>query len=100
MGEAPNLPASVNLARHIAECPNLFPEVNIFFNNHLLKVHNFCTKVFTKFIFLKSGKIKVQLIPLCDHFSPKSHLVKIFTKLSVVCITCSTYLRQQTTILF
>jgi len=30
MGEAPNLPASVNLARHIAECPTLFPEVNIF----------------------------------------------------------------------
>ncbi|CAJ1972961.1 unnamed protein product [Sphenostylis stenocarpa] len=27
MGEAPNLPASVNLARHIAECPNLFPEI-------------------------------------------------------------------------
>jgi hypothetical protein len=30
MGEAPNLPAAVNLARHIAECPTLFPEVNIF----------------------------------------------------------------------
>lgn len=27
MGEAPNLPASVNLARHIAECPTLFPEI-------------------------------------------------------------------------
>ncbi|XP_072056540.1 uncharacterized protein [Arachis hypogaea] len=27
MGEAPTLPASVNLARHIAECPNLFPEI-------------------------------------------------------------------------
>uniref|UniRef100_A0A0R0K1H7 Importin N-terminal domain-containing protein n=1 Tax=Glycine max TaxID=3847 RepID=A0A0R0K1H7_SOYBN len=27
MGEAPNLPASVNLARHIGECPNLFPEI-------------------------------------------------------------------------
>ncbi|XP_019414777.1 PREDICTED: exportin-7 isoform X2 [Lupinus angustifolius] len=27
MGEAPNLPASINLARHIAECPNLFPEI-------------------------------------------------------------------------
>ncbi|PNX72181.1 exportin 7 [Trifolium pratense] len=27
MGEAPNLPAAVNLARHIAECPTLFPEV-------------------------------------------------------------------------
>lgn len=27
MGEAPNLPASVNLVRHITECPNLFPEI-------------------------------------------------------------------------
>ncbi|KAK7409753.1 hypothetical protein VNO78_00042 [Psophocarpus tetragonolobus] len=27
MGEAPNLSASVNLARHISECPNLFPEI-------------------------------------------------------------------------
>ncbi|XP_025666337.2 uncharacterized protein [Arachis hypogaea] len=27
VGEAPTLPASVNLARHIAECPNLFPEI-------------------------------------------------------------------------
>ncbi|KAI4356227.1 hypothetical protein L6164_000266 [Bauhinia variegata] len=27
LGEAPNLPAAVNLARHIAECPNLFPEI-------------------------------------------------------------------------
>lgn len=27
MGEAPTLPASVNLARHIADCPNLFPEI-------------------------------------------------------------------------
>ncbi|KAH7547675.1 hypothetical protein JRO89_XS14G0001200 [Xanthoceras sorbifolium] len=27
MGEAPTSPVSVNLARHIAECPNLFPEI-------------------------------------------------------------------------
>ncbi|KAJ8755473.1 hypothetical protein K2173_019271 [Erythroxylum novogranatense] len=27
MGEAPNSPASINLARHIADCPNLFPEI-------------------------------------------------------------------------
>ncbi|KAK1578194.1 hypothetical protein Q3G72_028343 [Acer saccharum] len=27
MGEAPTSPAAVNLARHIAECPNLFPEI-------------------------------------------------------------------------
>ncbi|XP_054783087.1 uncharacterized protein LOC129290362 isoform X1 [Prosopis cineraria] len=27
MGEAPNLPGAVNLARHIAECPNLFTEI-------------------------------------------------------------------------
>ncbi|GAU33650.1 hypothetical protein TSUD_310580 [Trifolium subterraneum] len=27
MGEGPNLPAAVNLARHIAECPTLFPEI-------------------------------------------------------------------------
>ncbi|XP_058785699.1 uncharacterized protein LOC131660492 isoform X1 [Vicia villosa] len=27
LGENPNLPASVNLARHIAECPTLFPEI-------------------------------------------------------------------------
>ncbi|MED6204293.1 hypothetical protein PIB30_008113 [Stylosanthes scabra] len=27
MGEAPTLPASVNLTCHIAECPNLFPEI-------------------------------------------------------------------------
>ena len=28
MGEAPTLPTAVNLARHIADCPNLFPEVS------------------------------------------------------------------------
>ncbi|XP_061996319.1 uncharacterized protein LOC133714255 isoform X1 [Rosa rugosa] len=27
MGEAPTLPTAVNLARHIADCPNLFPEI-------------------------------------------------------------------------
>ncbi|KAM7472621.1 hypothetical protein LguiA_010804 [Lonicera macranthoides] len=27
MGEAPTSPAAINLARHIAECPNLFPEI-------------------------------------------------------------------------
>ncbi|XP_031268585.1 exportin-7-A-like [Pistacia vera] len=27
MGEAPTLPTAINLARHIAECPNLFPEI-------------------------------------------------------------------------
>ncbi|GAB4836168.1 hypothetical protein Ancab_001081 [Ancistrocladus abbreviatus] len=27
MGEAPNTPAAVNLARHIGECPTLFPEI-------------------------------------------------------------------------
>ncbi|CAL1377134.1 unnamed protein product [Linum trigynum] len=27
MGEPPLLPAAVNLARHIADCPNLFPEI-------------------------------------------------------------------------
>ncbi|XP_074310718.1 uncharacterized protein LOC141646709 [Silene latifolia] len=27
MGEAPSLPAAVNLSRHIAECPKLFPEI-------------------------------------------------------------------------
>ncbi|GLJ18772.1 hypothetical protein SUGI_0335220 [Cryptomeria japonica] len=27
VGETPALPAAVNLARHIAECPNLFPEI-------------------------------------------------------------------------
>lgn len=27
MGEAPSLPAAVSLARHIAECPSLFPEI-------------------------------------------------------------------------
>ena len=27
MGEAPTTPAAINLARHIADCPNLFPEV-------------------------------------------------------------------------
>lgn len=28
MGEAPTLPTAVNLARHISDCPNLFPEVS------------------------------------------------------------------------
>lgn len=28
MGEAPTLPAAVMLARHIAECPSLLPEVS------------------------------------------------------------------------
>ncbi|KAF9587660.1 hypothetical protein IFM89_004492 [Coptis chinensis] len=27
LGEAPTSPASINLARHIAECPSLFPEI-------------------------------------------------------------------------
>ncbi|KAF8028166.1 hypothetical protein BT93_E0929 [Corymbia citriodora subsp. variegata] len=27
MGEAPNSPAAINLARHIADCPTLFPEI-------------------------------------------------------------------------
>ncbi|XP_062092059.1 uncharacterized protein LOC133797942 isoform X2 [Humulus lupulus] len=27
MGEAPTSPAAINLARHIADCPNLFPEI-------------------------------------------------------------------------
>ncbi|KAK7837537.1 exportin-7-a [Quercus suber] len=27
MGEAPNSPAAMNLARHIVDCPNLFPEI-------------------------------------------------------------------------
>ncbi|KAF2323697.1 hypothetical protein GH714_036637 [Hevea brasiliensis] len=27
MGEAPTLPAALNLARHIVDCPNLFPEI-------------------------------------------------------------------------
>ena len=27
MGEAPTSPAAINLARHVADCPNLFPEV-------------------------------------------------------------------------
>uniref|UniRef100_A0A5B7AV32 Putative exportin-7 isoform X3 n=1 Tax=Davidia involucrata TaxID=16924 RepID=A0A5B7AV32_DAVIN len=27
MGEAPTSPAAINLARHIAECPSLFPEI-------------------------------------------------------------------------
>lgn len=42
MGEAPNLPASVNLARHIAECPTLFPEVNIskFYTAHYSYKHS------------------------------------------------------------
>lgn len=51
MGEAPNLPASVNLARHIAECPNLFPEVYIFLIllcTSQLNIHNFSSKVFYK----------------------------------------------------
>lgn len=29
MGEAPTSPAAINLARHIVECPTLFPEVSI-----------------------------------------------------------------------
>lgn len=28
MGEVPTSPAAANLARHIADCPNLFPEVS------------------------------------------------------------------------
>ena len=31
MGEAPNSPAAMNLARHIVDCPNLFPEVRHFY---------------------------------------------------------------------
>lgn len=31
MGEAPTLPAAVMLARHIAECPRLLPEVSLKF---------------------------------------------------------------------
>ncbi|KAJ6713201.1 EXPORTIN 47-RELATED [Salix purpurea] len=27
IGEAPTSPAAINLARHIADCPNLFPEI-------------------------------------------------------------------------
>ncbi|XP_038711145.1 exportin-7 isoform X2 [Tripterygium wilfordii] len=27
MGEAPTLPAAINLTRHVADCPNLFPEI-------------------------------------------------------------------------
>lgn len=27
MGEAPTTPAAINLSRHIADCPKLFPEV-------------------------------------------------------------------------
>lgn len=29
MGEAPTSPAAINLARHIVDCPNLFPEVSM-----------------------------------------------------------------------
>lgn len=28
MGESPTSSAAINLARHIADCPNLFPEVS------------------------------------------------------------------------
>lgn len=31
MGEAPTSPAAINLARHIVECPTLFPEVSMEF---------------------------------------------------------------------
>ncbi|PWA74654.1 ARM repeat superfamily protein [Artemisia annua] len=34
IAEAPTSPAAVNLARHIAECPTLFPEVRIFSAYH------------------------------------------------------------------
>lgn len=34
MGEAPTSPAAIKLARHIAECPSLFPEVS---HGHLQK---------------------------------------------------------------
>ena len=30
MGEAPSSPAAINLSRHIADCPTLFPEVRNF----------------------------------------------------------------------
>lgn len=29
MGEAPTSPAAINLARHIVDAPNLFPEVSM-----------------------------------------------------------------------
>lgn len=29
-GELPTTPASLNLARHVADCPSIFPEVSSF----------------------------------------------------------------------
>lgn len=38
MGEAPTSPAAINLARHIVDCPSLFPEVScsiLYYKGHV-----------------------------------------------------------------
>jgi hypothetical protein len=52
MGEPPTSPAVINLARHIADCPNLFPEVS----------QTTSLILFASLVWLKMASIKFRLL--------------------------------------